>query len=104
MVSCARTPFFSRRTAAPLIGFALALYFSWPLVQGERSYPRLVALEYKIASVDRKLDVVRTEREALEHKVIRLRPDSIDPDLLEERARVLLGYQYPQDRVVLSDP
>lgn len=104
MVFCIRPSFFSRRIVVPFIGFALAFYFSWPLVQGERSYPRLVELNYKMAVVDRKLETVRLEREALERKVVRLRPASIDPDLLEERARALLGYQYPQDRVVLSSP
>lgn len=104
MVPSVNPPRFSARVLVPLIGFALAVYFSWPLAQGERSYPRLLLLEHKIAAMQQSLDSVRHDRETLEHKVVRLRPNSIDPDLLEEQARAILGYQYPEDKMILLRP
>jgi hypothetical protein len=31
-----------------------------------------------------------------------LRPDSLDPDLLEERARAVLNLGHPDDRIILD--
>jgi hypothetical protein len=33
-----------------------------------------------------------------------LRPDSLDLDILEERARILLNYAHPDDLVILNSP
>ena len=43
------------------------------------------------------------EREHWEHKVSLLRPEGIDPDMLEERARLLLNY-LRDDEVVIYLP
>ncbi|HRC26575.1 MAG TPA: septum formation initiator family protein [Alphaproteobacteria bacterium] len=104
MVSSFRSLRLSRRTLLPLIGFGLAAYFSWPLAQGERSWPRLIVLEHNISIEQANLDEVTQAREDLERKVVRLRPTSIDPDLLEERARALLGFQYPEEKMIISRP
>ncbi|MBL4693724.1 MAG: hypothetical protein JKY92_10420, partial [Magnetovibrio sp.] len=45
---------------------------------------------------------VRAERMAFDHKVSALKSDMIDPDLLEERARILLGYGYGNEVLVLT--
>jgi cell division protein FtsB len=104
MVSSLRSLRLSRRALVPLIGFGLAAYFSWPLAQGERSWSRLIVLEHRIAVEQGNLDEAAQAREDLERKVVRLRPASIDPDLLEERARALLGFQYPEEKMILARP
>ena len=43
------------------------------------------------------------ERAVWEHRVALLRSEQIDRDLLEERARVVLGRVHPND-VVIIDP
>ena len=48
------------------------------------------------------LAAVREQRERLEHRVQLMEPDSLDPDLLEERARLMLNYGYPNDIVILE--
>ena len=45
--------------------------------------------------------VANTFRKELTGKAVLLRTDNLDPDMLEERARTLLGYGYPGDLVVL---
>ena len=46
---------------------------------------------------------MRGERLALEHRVQLLRPESVDPDLLEEQARARLGLSEPDEVVILKD-
>ena len=49
--------------------------------------------------------VLAAERTRLEHRVQLLRPDSLDPDLLEERARDMLNYGSDDELLILlPDP
>ena len=49
------------------------------------------------------LERLRAEREALEGKVVRLRNDSLDPDLIDELARKELSLVEPLDVIILLD-
>ncbi len=84
-----------------IIGFCLCFYFSYHVVSGERSYLRLMSLERGITRLTHQQHDLAEQRKALENKVAMLRPGSIDPDLLEERARVVLGYHHPDEIVVI---
>lgn len=85
-----------------VLGFALSLYFSYHLIQGERSYIRLIGLEQGIARETAQYDQLTKEREALAEKVQMLRPGSINRDYLEERARAMLGYRAPDEMDVIA--
>ena len=85
-----------------LIGFYLVCYFGYHTVMGERSALRLMTLEKSLAKVSRDYEQYHAERVALEDRVSRLRPGSIDPDLLEERARYVLGYTRPDEHISLT--
>ncbi len=80
----------------------LCLYFSYHLIAGERSISGLHALEYQISAETELLDELRKERAVVEDKVVRLRPGTMDEDYLEERARIVLGFVYPGERIVLE--
>ena len=58
-------------------------------------------LDQRIADLMRELDATRAERERWERRVALLKPDRIDPDMLDERARQLLDYADPRDVTVL---
>lgn len=90
-----------RRNVLAIVGLGLCVYFSWHVVAGERSLLRLQSLEKKIAITETELQATRAGREKLESRVIKLRPGSIDPDLLEERARAMLGYARPDEQIVI---
>lgn len=60
-----------------------------------------MSLERQTERLDEQFEVLSKERAFLENKVAMLRPGSIDPDLLEERARVMLGYHHPDELVVI---
>jgi cell division protein FtsB len=47
---------------------------------------------------------LKAERAHWERKVSLLRADRIDPDMLDERARALIGYIDPHDLVLLVRP
>lgn len=90
------------RNFIPLIGLCLFVYFSWHAGFGARGILTLNSLESRIEKLD--VDVARltAEREALESKVVHMRPHALDPDLLEEQAREVLGFQYADDRIILN--
>jgi len=47
---------------------------------------------------------LKAEHASWERRVALLRSDRIDPDMLEERARALLGFADPRDLILLLHP
>jgi cell division protein FtsB len=90
-----------RHNFLTILGLCLTVYFSWHIVAGERSMFRLISLNHTIEKVTTDYDREHVKREQLEAKVVKLRPGSIDPDLLEERARIVLGYARPDEHIVI---
>ena len=90
-----------RQNILTIIGLCLTVYFAYHIGMGERSTFRLMSLERSITKVTAEYDKTHAKREQLEARVIKLRPGSIDPDLLEERVRAVLGYAGPDEHVVI---
>lgn len=90
-----------RHNILTIIGLGLTVYFAWHIVAGERSMFRLVSVNRMIEKVAVDYDSEHAQREQLEAKVVKLRPGSIDPDLLEERARTVLGYARADEHIVI---
>lgn len=84
-------------------GLALTFYFSYHTVFGERSYAHLRALEQEAAVKQDALATMRGERERLERDVVMMRPDTLSLDLLEERARAVLGYNKPEEYIIFRN-
>ena len=91
-----------RHNFTAIICACLSLYFMWHALLGERSSFRLMMLDSQVASVEKEVGGLEAERSAIEAKVVRLRPGSLDPDMLEERARVVLGFNYPSETILLK--
>lgn len=81
---------------------ALLGYFAWHAWKGPRGYPYRDGLEARVAMLQLKYDGLRQQREKLEHRVSLLRPESIDPDLLDEMARAKLEMAKPGDVVAFT--
>jgi cell division protein FtsB len=79
-------------------------YLLWHAVQGQRSFSEARAIAARIETLTAERDKVRAERLALDGRVALLRPESIDPDMLEELARTELGFVRPNDLVIYPDP
>jgi cell division protein FtsB len=78
--------------AALLIG-----YFGVNAHTGNHGLRARQELEEQIAKLSGELTELRAERMVWERRVSLLRPMSIDPDLLDERARALLEYADPRE-------
>jgi cell division protein FtsB len=91
-----------RRNWLLLVGVSLCVYFSYFLVQGDRSYTRLMGMKIAVERETKALSAMTDDRMKLEQKVTMLRPGSINPDYLEERARIMLGYRAPDDMDLVS--
>lgn len=86
-----------RKNMAALVGVCLLFYFSYHLIQGDRSYARLLSLNQQISKLHSEQVLLEAEREKLETRVAMLRPNSVNKDLLEERVRFVLGYRHPDE-------
>jgi cell division protein FtsB len=67
-------------------------YFGWHAFHGPRSFANETAIEAEVARLEAELARISAERAARDGRVALLRPQSIDPDLLDEIARRSLGY------------
>jgi cell division protein FtsB len=87
----------------PVIGISFVVYFGYHVLHGDRG---LIALRHLTQTIEsRKIAhaSVSKSRMALAQRVRLLYPESLDPDMLEERARVMLNYGYADDIVVMLD-
>jgi cell division protein FtsB len=86
----------------PILGIALTGYFAYHLVEGERGFKAWLRLNGEIRAATANLEAVRAQRAALEVKVSNLRPEHVDPDLLDERIRATLNLVSPDDIVLMQ--
>ncbi|MSP81616.1 MAG: septum formation initiator family protein [Alphaproteobacteria bacterium] len=92
-----------RRHAAPALGVCALVYFSYHAIQGDRGILAWMRLSREIESARAALDVTLAEQHKLEAQVRLLRPDSLDPDMLDEQAKIVLGYGLPDEVIVGAD-
>ena len=90
-------------TALGLYTFA-ALFIGYVAVNaftGNHGLRAQADLDQQMASMQGELKHLKAEYALWERRVALLRPDRIDPDMLDERARALLGYVDPRDLTLL---
>ena len=76
-------------------------YFGINAYTGNRGLRARQDLDQQIAAITSQIEEVRAERAQWERRVALLKPDSIDPDMLDERARALLDDADPRDLVLI---
>src|SRR5687767_3122689 len=79
----------------------LYAYFSWHYYYGSRNLAVLAQTENKVLELQAALQKEVDTRQRLESKVALLRPEHIDPDLLDEVARRILDYGSASERIVV---
>lgn len=70
---------------------ALGLYFAFAAVQGPSGILRRIQLESEMAELEEQRDALRAEVTQMQNLTHRLSDDYLDLDLLDERARDVLG-------------
>ena len=81
----------------------LGLYLGYHFVQGEHGVLAWMLTSRQIESSGKELERLASKRQELEHRVRLLRSGSLDPDLLEERARAVLNYGFKEDLILFLD-
>jgi cell division protein FtsB len=72
-------------------------YFGVNAYSGNHGLRAKQDLDQQIAELSDELAGLKAERAGWERRVVLLKPESIDPDMLDERARVLLNYADPRE-------
>lgn len=92
-----------RAVFAPLAAVSLVAYFSYHFVNGERGLLAYRDLRVAIAQAELIKEDTGRERAVLERRVSLLRPESLDLDLVEERARIILDLADKGDIVLFNN-
>ena len=93
------------RTYLPTAALAfLIFYFSVHAFTGEGGILRSGQRDAALIAKSRELTELRAQRQDLEVRAQLLRDTSLSKDLLEERARSLLGFADPRDYVIRLTP
>jgi cell division protein FtsB len=93
-------------TVLALYSFAALFigYFGVNAFTGAHGLRAQADLDHELAVMQKELTHLKAERAVWERRVSLLRADRIDPDMLDERARALLGYVDPRDITLLLHP
>ena len=79
-------------------------YFAYHAVEGDYGLFALGKLQDRVASLEGELATARSERERMEGRVALMRPESLDKDMIDERAREALNMADAKDIVIFLDP
>lgn len=96
-----------RKVLVPLALYCAAAaassYFIWHAANGQRGIKTGLEYEKQIAELQQELDRLRGELTRWSHRIALVRGDSIDRDILDEEARLILGRAHKYD-VIILDP
>jgi len=94
----------ARQIGLTVFGALVLAYFSFHMIQGNHGVVALLELRTKVAAAEAIRAQTAAERQRLVQQVSLLRPDNLDRDMLEERARIMLNYGRPDEIVILAPP
>src|SRR4030095_5830420 len=89
-----------REAIGPTIGACLFGYFVYHAIEGDRGVMAWLRISQQLAENKAPFATLQGERQEVQHRVTLL-STSNDPDLLDERARLMLNVAEPDDRLVL---
>ena len=94
----------ARAITGPFLAISLVVYFSYHLFAGDRGFLAWIALSQELRDAKATLADLDQQRETLGRRVGLLRPDHLDLDLLDERARAVLNLAAPDEIVIPLEP
>lgn len=93
------------RPFLPTTGLVLLIvYFAFHAMTGDRGLLLWSARSETLAVKSAQLNKLKAQRMDMEARAQLLRDGSLSRDLLEERARSLLGFADPRDYVIRTNP
>jgi len=91
-----------RQILVPIIFAMMFGYFGYHLVNGDRGLLAMAHLQRETMIADQNLAEAETTRKIWERRVAALRNQSLNPDMLDERARILLNFSRKEDIIVFT--
>ena len=91
-----------RQIAVPVFGALVVGYFAYHSMKGDHGLNAYIKLSGELAKAEEVLQERRSKREVIEHRTNLLRPDNLDLDILDERARDVLILLNNNERVILD--
>jgi cell division protein FtsB len=91
-----------RQILVPIIFAMMFGYFGYHLVNGDRGLLAMAHLQRETMIADQNLAEAEATRKIWERRVAALRNQSLDPDMLDERARVLLNFSRKDDVIIFT--
>jgi cell division protein FtsB len=91
-----------RKTYMPLLCFALLGYFAYHLFVSEHGLDERARQQARVSALEGELRGLQAVRERLDRDVALMRADKLDPDMLDERARIILDFSHPNDIVIMN--
>lgn len=85
---------------APALVLCWAAAMAYSAFAGSSGYGALAALEKEVEAKAEEVDLLRQRRLELEQRADQLNSKSLDPDLVDERIRSVLGYSREGDKVI----
>lgn len=82
----------------------VAAYFVFHAHHGQRGLEAKREIKRQIFELTAELNELHSERAAWERRIALMQDNAIDRDLLDERARSVLGMAHPNDIVVMIGP
>jgi cell division protein FtsB len=90
-----------KRIGFALLNVSVMVYFGYNVIIGDLGLLSRWRLADEVSQLEYKLDKLNQRRQQLEQKVSLVRPESLDPDMLDERARIILNFAHPNDITIL---
>lgn len=81
---------------------AAVAYFGFHAWHGDHGMKAKQQLLAEIAELGGQLERLRAERTEVERRVRLLRPEALDPDMLDQRARQMLNFTDPRELVLMT--
>jgi len=91
----------SNKYFIPCLALVLTIYFIYSLIQGGRGLIALNNLEKTVHERERRFAALQVQHDRMAHTVNLLHPNSLCPDLLEERAKAVIGYAHENEQIYL---
>jgi cell division protein FtsB len=85
-----------------MLGIALTFYFAYHLVEGDRGLRAWVRVTQELRAAKDQVTAISAERAQLEHRVSHMRPDRVDPDLLDAQVRKMLDVMRPDEFAIMT--
>jgi cell division protein FtsB len=89
-----------RRWLLPIGSVAVVAYFGYHSFNGDYGIWSRDRMQREAISLEAELASLKGQREALAKRAQLLRPESLDPDMIDERARRNLNVVHPDELVI----